>query len=531
MSSPAARRTGRVSIHAPTGGATRTPEFWGRMRLFQFTRPRGARLPRAQLGGHLVEFQFTRPRGARPMATVVACAADGFNSRAHGGRDGSVTSPSSTSARFQFTRPRGARHNPDGSLTNPKHVSIHAPTGGATGLSVGIVLLRRFNSRAHGGRDLGEPPPENEDVVSIHAPTGGATSCVPPACGPRAVFQFTRPRGARRVQDGCTRALRMFQFTRPRGARPPYNREMGMAQVSIHAPTGGATRREGTVQRDHRFNSRAHGGRDSPCSCTNAVRWSFQFTRPRGARRASSRMKQASLWFQFTRPRGARPLNSSSVSNSAMFQFTRPRGARRAVAKSMPTYLCFNSRAHGGRDDLLRLLGAQRNVSIHAPTGGATSTARTSASTDLFQFTRPRGARPIAPIAAPSVKRAFQFTRPRGARLPLHGFVLRDEPVSIHAPTGGATGGGRETPYATGVSIHAPTGGATVADGKLSVASGVSIHAPTGGATNRAALKDYVREFQFTRPRGARHAPAETPAQDAGVSIHAPTGGATAAGG
>ena len=80
---------------------------------------------------------------------------------------------------------------------------------------------RRFNSRAHEGRD----PPEGFRIahheVSIHAPTRGATR-------------------AGRVWRPCKKK---FQFTRPRGARPRRHDRVRRAHVSIHAPTRGATRR------------------------------------------------------------------------------------------------------------------------------------------------------------------------------------------------------------------------------------------------------------------------------------------------
>ena len=57
-----------------------------------------------------------------------------------------------------------------------------------------------------------------------------------------------------------------------------------MLNVSIHAPTGGATGgRAQHAERGLRFNSRAHGGRDTVARADGIVR-RFQFTRPRGAR-------------------------------------------------------------------------------------------------------------------------------------------------------------------------------------------------------------------------------------------------------
>ena len=59
--------------------------------------------------------------------------------------------------------------------------------------------------------------------------------------------------------------------------------------------------------------------------------------------------------------------------------------------------------------------GGKEEVSIHAPTGGATATAKDFNEASQFQFTRPRGARPEAQDKLAALL------------------------VSIHAPTGGAT--------------------------------------------------------------------------------------------
>ena len=192
------------------------------------------------------------------------------------------------------------------SAANRVVVSIHAPTGGATGRAGGRVYQGCFNSRAHGGRDR----------VVARARHGRA-------------FQFTRPRGARLLRIPMLDKPYPFQFTRPRGARhlTPNCRNYG--RVSIHAPTGGATRAAPAVDVSRRFNSRAHGGRDI---CWTNLATNF-------------------LLFQFTRPRGARPDEIERINEQFVFQFTRPRGARHV--------------AHV-------LAGRAVHVSIHAPTGGAT---------------------------------------------------------------------------------------------------------------------------------------------------------------
>ena len=188
---------------------------------------------------------------------------------------------------FQFTRPRGARLVPRRQDHDGGHVSIHAPTGGATLKRFAAqqdAMLARFNSRAHGGRDTRRNPRRRP-------------------CG----FQFTRPRGARPPPMLNHLHRDLFQFTRPRGARP--NRRLGSSRRMC-------------------FNSRAHGGRDTapiPTDCAFAA-------------------------FQFTRPRGARPSQSQRCS----------------------PVISFNSRAHGGRDSTAIAYKLWRFVSIHAPTGGAT---------------------------------------------------------------------------------------------------------------------------------------------------------------
>ena len=195
---------------------------------------------------------------------------------------------------------------------------------------------------------------------------------------------------------------------------------------------------------------------------------------------------------------------------------------------------------------------ASRNpdaVSIHAPARGAT----------LYISLRVR------------LISEFQFTRPRGAR---HEYwpEFAHLGVSIHAPARGATflplakcivissfnsraregrdysGASLTCPMGT-VSIHAPARGATQYNKSHSPLASVSIHAPARGATGLGSTNFTGGVFQFTRPRGARHAGKAKynamlysfnsraregrdlrfvlHSQHTGVSIHAPARGAT----
>ena len=228
---------------------------------------------------------------------------------------------------------------------------------------------------------------------------------------------------------------------------------------------------------------------------------------------------------------------------------------------------CFNSRAHGGRDTTRTINGYTLDVSIHAPTGGATSRNEQAAREQKFQFTRPRGARLVQPrrpqdgtvsihaptggatfsSSPPSQSRQFQFTRPRGARPVRTGrgdgalrFNSRAHGGRDFAQDGkrwivqfqftrprGARQKFGENAYILLVSIHAPTGGATLDRDRFSDPRNVSIHAPTGGATCASVRRaEFVWRFN-SRAHGGRDSfrrPARTASR---VSIHAPTGGAT----
>ena len=138
---------------------------------------------------------------------------------------------------------------------------------------------------------------------------------------------------------------------------------------SIHAPTRGATLVLGAEEvLVARFNSRAHEGRDP--------------SRPRICRTAAS------------------------------FQFTRPRGARLFRIWFLDYACCFNSRAHEGRDLQWLYASELGIVSIHAPTRGATPSASTPPGSVSFQFTRPRGARPLIFYHILSLDRKGDFREP-----------------------------------------------------------------------------------------------------------------------
>ena len=79
------------------------------------------------------------------------------------------------------------------------HISIHAPTKGATIISFVLqILVSYFNPRSHEGSDQCVDDSWRIDLISIHAPTKGATSPFL-SHNDAVLFQSTLPRRERHI--------------------------------------------------------------------------------------------------------------------------------------------------------------------------------------------------------------------------------------------------------------------------------------------------------------------------------------------
>ena len=144
------------------------------------------------------------------------------------------------------------------------------------------------------------------------------------------VSQSTHPRGARRSRFAVAPATAISFNPRAHGGAT-YMHERGQVIGYVFQSTRPRGARQLTTLTQSRY------GR-------------FQSTRPRGARHQFFADWDYEQWFQSTRPRGARQNHLAVLANTIQFQSTRPRGARLAATCAASSGICFNPRAHVGRD-------------------------------------------------------------------------------------------------------------------------------------------------------------------------------------
>ena len=166
-----------------------------------------------------------------------------------------------------------------------------------------------------------------------------------------------------------------------------------------------------------------------------------------------------------------------------IFQSTLPRGERPSAERLGGVLWDFNPRSHEGSDLLWSGYRTKlRDISIHAPTRGATSISSVTdpvfiisihaptrgatpcrqkkSSMQIFQSTLPRGERPSAERLG-GVLWDFNPRSHEGSDLLWSGYRTKLRDISIHAPTRGATSISSVTDHVFIISIHAPTRGAT----------------------------------------------------------------------
>ena len=180
-------------------------------------------------------------------------------------------------------------------------------------------------------------------------------------------------------------------------------------------------------------------GRDGINSSISPYLYSFQSTRPHGARRSNVDGAVACCCFN-PRARMGRDLALGvGVERHEGFQSTRPHGARLPLRSQLSSRTVFQStRPHGARLGGADCEDEADEVSIHAPAWGATHKETVKPyGESVFQSTRPHGARPEVFLFEITVG-GFNPRARMGRDLIflIHDFRIL---VSIHAPAWGAT--------------------------------------------------------------------------------------------
>ena len=144
-------------------------------RVFQSTHPRGVRPTYREDWRDELRVSIHAPtRGATKEIDTKGLSLDVSIHAPTRGATLSMLAALST-ARFQSTHPRGVRRRHRASYRVNKKVSIHAPTRGATKIEDFAHAQESFNPRTHEGCDQPEDCGKVWQFVSIHAPTRGAT--------------------------------------------------------------------------------------------------------------------------------------------------------------------------------------------------------------------------------------------------------------------------------------------------------------------------------------------------------------------
>ncbi len=216
------KRGNRISIHAPTKGATLKHGRIKRLNTaFQSTHPRRVRPAGRNLWGWCRRISIHAPtKGATRIANIRTDVSEYFNPRTHEGCD---YFGNQASLGYWYFNPRtheGCDERNIGLGKSPGGISIHAPTKGAT---------------------LEKHWPNVERWISIHAPTKGATAIAEIETYKRGISIHAPTKGATFIPTGAVSHTYHFNPRTHEGCDGQNSREEFFLLISIHAPTKGAT--------------------------------------------------------------------------------------------------------------------------------------------------------------------------------------------------------------------------------------------------------------------------------------------------
>ena len=371
------RRDIRVSIHAPTRGATLSYNWIGTRPQVSIHAPTRGATVLYVLHRTIMRVSIHAPtRGATTLPASCQNRISCFNPRTHTGCDTDISFTSLIVKCFNPRTHTGCDYLRPSEIYIGSNVSIHAPTRGATKARCSRDLDHDgFNPRTHTGCDqvplfdqrgeFGFNPRTHtgcdveafvervsSGLVSIHAPTRGATQAQPSALLLASQFQSTHPHGVRRIEFGRFILRSCFNPRTHTGCDNGNIKGRIIRPVSIHAPTRGATL----------------------CSHYLYFLYSVSIHAPtRGATNCVGTPVLQVRRFQSTHPHGVRRWLHCIALFVTGFQSTHPHGVRHTPHNHGRTFLLFQStHPHGVRHFPVLYLFGFPKVSIHAPTRGAT---------------------------------------------------------------------------------------------------------------------------------------------------------------
>ena len=322
-------------------------------------------------------------------------------------------------------------------------------------------------------------------------------------------FQFTHPRGVRRLRAGRLQVGTTFQFTHPQGVR--LIRVLDIQRcgvVSIHAPARGATILPycRSRQSDVSIHAPARGATDQE-PLQPALRDVSIHAPARGATLPEGIFTTTGEDVSIHAPARGATYDRQHKQNRAAVSIHAPaRGATYHRVGHSRRRRRFNSRTREGCDPAMSTMLIPMS---------------------RFQFTHPRGVRPWCGGSGGELF-GFQFTHPRGVRRSPKSDNLTSFVVSIHAPARGATSACTIWTTST-MSFNSRTReGCDITAYQLADEIGVfQFTHPRGVRHGAQSLAVQYCAFQFTHPRGVRPSNAVNLFPDKVVSIHAPARGAT----
>ena len=186
----------------------------------------------------------------------------------------------------------------------------------------------------------------------------------------------------------------------------------------------------------------------------------------------------------------------------------------------------FNPRSREGSDFTCRLKGSCINISIRAPTRGATIIGMLLTLSSRFQSALPRGERLVS-VQIVILQLKISIRAPaRGATLPPFPHS-RPYVISIRAPARGATYAYRMYQTDTEISIRAPARGATLYAYRLGRIILFQSALPRGERLTLVYANILLGSFQSALPRGERPSGCLHTRPGLPISIRAPARGAT----